>query len=215
MPRVLRAGAVIVLTGCFDVGLGEDQAPAPMESPPGPCALGAVEGEAAAPDAVRDHLVCRGQDPAALQVECGPPFEHWLYSYDRDTGTVGEWRVDCEAFVGDQLLAVRTVTVGIARQIEVLPWRGIHPPICPGHRRDECSRQAIQGSDELINPEFDTPEEALAVLEAQSTCAECDMTDVVVDCWGPAQTDGWWIISCRTHYPTGAETYSWFPFDTY
>ncbi|MGK0362371.1 MAG: hypothetical protein ACI9U2_004692 [Bradymonadia bacterium] len=217
--------AAVVLSGCFDVGLGEDPPPAVMESPPGPCAIMDVDGEAAAVDAVRDQLECRGHDPAALRVECGPPFEHWLYNYDPDTGTVGEWRVDCQAFLGDQLLAVRTVTVGIARQIEVLPRRGILSPECPGRRRPECHILEIYGA-ELPWSHIDTPSKALAALDAWHACQDCDLAGVTIDCWGPvwveaerrtgAGAQGVWLEHhCRVHHPNGSEFYPQFPFDTF
>ena len=212
----------IVLAGCFDVGLGDDPPPAVIESPPGPCALGAVDGEAAAPEAVRAHLECRGHDPAALQIECGPPFQHWLFNYDRETGTVGEWRVNCEADVAGALLAVRTVTVGIAGQIELLPTRGVRPPRCPGDERPECHLAELYGP-ELPWSQINTPEAAVAAFEARAACQECDLTGVTIDCWGPvrveetryAEPNGWLQQHCRVHHPNGAEHYLSFPFDTY
>ena len=214
--------AAAVFSGCFDVGLGDDPPPAVMQSPPGPCAITDVDGEAAAVDAVRDHLECRGHDPAALQIECGAPFEHWLRFYDHDAGTVGELRVNCEAYVDGALLAVRTVTVGIARQIEVLPTRAGHPPRCPGDERPECHIIELYGA-ELPWSQINTPEKAVASIEAQMLCKECDMTGMTIDCWGPTRVEtpqvdeqnGWWAISCRRRSPDGTQSYPWFPFDTY
>ncbi|MGK0362370.1 MAG: hypothetical protein ACI9U2_004691 [Bradymonadia bacterium] len=223
MHRVLKLAMMTALTGCFDVGLGEDPPPAVMESPPGPCAIMDVEGEAAAVDAVRDHLECRGHDPAALQVECGPRFEHWLLFYDHDTGTVGELRVNCEAYVDGALLAVRTATVGIARQIEVLPSRTGRTPRCPGDGREECSYLQLTAFDGQVFTDLQTPEDAAALRRALLTCRECDLAGVTIDCWGPVRVEeeqqeepnGWLQQHCRTHYPDGTQSHSNLPFDTY